>query len=110
MASPCKRMRLSADDDCDNNDNDDDDDKVVVACVKMDDDSAATCDTVEVTTPSALTPASDDDDVSRCTVTSQLKSSVVDLTTADAAPARRTFAHTAEVISCLLYTSDAADE
>jgi len=103
MASPCKRMRLSADDDYENNVNDDsDDDKVVVAaCAKTDDDDddAESCVKVEVTTPrSTLTPASDDDDV-KLTSEPDVKPSVVDLTTAAVAPPpRRLFAHTAEVI------------
>ena len=95
MSSPCKRLRLSADDDYDNDD--DDDDRVVVACMKTDDE------TVEIQTQNTLMPASDNDDVKPGSMTSGLKSSVVDLTSA--AQPRRRFAHTAEVIKARYMTT-----
>jgi len=91
MALPCKRPRLSTD-------NDDDDDKVVVVDVN-DDDSTTMNDVVDVKVEKSLTPG--DDDVKPC-LTSDLESEsgVVDLTVQCAPPGitRRNFSYTAEVI------------
>ena len=100
MASQCKRMRLSADDN-DSNDDDDDDVVVVAAAVKNGDKTSSN--KLEVNIDKIVTlPAPDDVDVNRC-LTAELKSksSASDLTINAPhgdTPTRRSFLHTAEVI------------
>jgi len=89
MASPCKRMRLSADDDSDS------DDQVIVTAVKTNDDNVLS-NKVEVLTDKTVTTAAGDDVHVNM---SCLKPSTIDLST-DPPPGdtRRSFSHTAEVI------------
>ena len=94
MASSCKRMRLSSDED--NYDNSDDD-KLVVAAVN--DDSTPHSEVQVKTEKTETPPPSDVIDVDAC-MTSEPETNAVDLTTVAAAPvnSRRNFSHTAEVI------------